>query len=76
VCGVVCVCVCGVVCVCVWCGVCMCVPPSTFKKIGMNFILLNLPQAHIFKFPTIANDMEDGQTNAVGATTTPPSRGS
>ena len=61
------------VCVCV----CVCVPLSTFKKIGMNFISLNSPQTHIFfKFPTIANDMEDAQTKVVGTTTAPPSAGS
>jgi hypothetical protein len=41
----------------------------------MNFIPFNLPQAKIFKFPTIDNDMDDAQTNVVEMTT-PPSIGS
>jgi hypothetical protein len=79
VCGV---CACGV---CVWCvcvlficvvracGVCVCMPLSTFKKSGMNFIPLNLPQPYTFKFRTTFNDMEDAQTEMVGKTTAPSS---
>jgi hypothetical protein len=64
----------NMLCVCV--RACVCVLFSTLKKIGMKFIPLNLTQPQIFKFPTIANDMEDAQTNVVGTTTALPSIGS